>query len=100
MSAASSKRTVLFSIRPFYANKILAGQKTVELRRRFPEVGMPGSTAMIYCTNPVRAIVGSAQMCASCRFQCFGSRTVTLRASQKTTLRSISLDKTMASPSF
>jgi predicted transcriptional regulator len=62
MSAARSKRTVLFSIRPFYANKILAGQKTVELRRRFPEVGMSGSTAMIYCTSPVKAIVGSAQI--------------------------------------
>jgi predicted transcriptional regulator len=62
MSAFDAKRTVLFSIRPFYANKILAGQKTVELRRRFPEVGMSGSTAMIYCTSPVKAIVGSAQI--------------------------------------
>jgi predicted transcriptional regulator len=59
MSASNAKRTVLFSIRPFYADKILAGQKTVELRRRFPEVGMSGSTAMIYCTSPVKAIVGS-----------------------------------------
>jgi predicted transcriptional regulator len=62
MSASNAKRTVLFSIRPFYANKILAGQKTVELRRRFPEVGMSGSTAMIYCTSPVKAIVGWARI--------------------------------------
>jgi predicted transcriptional regulator len=62
MGAVSAKRTVLFSIRPFYVDKILAGQKTVELRRRFPEAGMSGSTAMIYCTSPVKAIVGSAEI--------------------------------------
>src|ERR1700739_2681673 len=62
MSATNAKRAVLFSIRPFYVDKILAGQKTVELRRRFPEVGMSGSTAMIYCTSPVKAIVGSAKI--------------------------------------
>lgn len=62
MSGSNAKRTVLFSIRPFYVDKILAGQKTVELRRRFPELGMSGSTAMIYCTSPVKAIVGSAQI--------------------------------------
>jgi predicted transcriptional regulator len=62
MNAGKSKRTVLFSIRPFYVDKILAGQKTVELRRRFPEVGMSGSTAMIYSTSPVQAVVGSAEI--------------------------------------
>ena len=62
MSGFTAKRTVLFSIRPFYADKILAGQKTVELRRRFPELGMSGSTAIIYCTSPVKAIVGSARI--------------------------------------
>ena len=62
MKTAACNRPVLFSIRPFYADKILAGQKTVELRRRFPEAGMSGSIAMIYCTSPVKAVVGSAQI--------------------------------------
>jgi ASCH domain len=62
MSTATKPRTVLFSIKPVYADKILAGQKTVELRRRFPEAGLSGSMAMIYCTSPVKAVVGSAQI--------------------------------------
>jgi len=62
MSTGTKPRSVLFSIKPAYANKILEGLKTVELRRRFPEVGMAGSTAVIYCTSPVRAIIGSAEI--------------------------------------
>ncbi len=62
MSATEPKKTVLFSIRPVYVEKILAGQKTVELRRRFPEAGMSGCTALIYSTSPVKAVVGSAQI--------------------------------------
>ena len=33
MDATNAKRDVLFSIKPFYVSKILAGEKTVELRR-------------------------------------------------------------------
>jgi predicted transcriptional regulator len=62
MSTATKPKTVLFSIKPVYADKILEGLKTVELRRRFPEAGMAGSTAVIYCTSPVQAIVGLAQI--------------------------------------
>jgi predicted transcriptional regulator len=54
------RRDVLVSIRPSYASKILEGQKTVELRRRFPEVGATGATALIYSSAPVSAIVGYA----------------------------------------
>jgi predicted transcriptional regulator len=52
------KRDVLVSIRPFYASKILTGHKTVELRRKFPEVGAVGATALIYSSSPVSAVVG------------------------------------------
>jgi predicted transcriptional regulator len=41
------RRDVLVSIRPHYASKILDGEKTVELRRKFPQVGAMGVTARI-----------------------------------------------------
>src|SRR5438132_6873311 len=55
-------RRVLVSIRPLYASKILDGEKTVELRRRFPEINSTGATAIIYSSSPVRAIVGYARI--------------------------------------
>jgi predicted transcriptional regulator len=55
-------RDVLVSVHPDYASKILSGQKTVELRRRFPEVGAAGGMALIYSTSPVRAVVGVARI--------------------------------------
>lgn len=54
------KRNVLVSIRPEYASKIMNGQKTVELRRRFPETTAVGATILIYSSSPVQAIVGYA----------------------------------------
>jgi predicted transcriptional regulator len=56
------RRDVLVSIRPFYASKILDGHKTVELRRKFPEVSAIGATALIYSSSPVSAIVGCARI--------------------------------------
>lgn len=54
------KRKVLVSIRPEYASKIMDGEKTVELRRRFPEATAVGATILIYSSSPVQAIVGFA----------------------------------------
>lgn len=63
MDATSDfRRDVLVSIRPFYASKILDGQKTVELRRKFPEIGAMGAMALIYSSSPVSAIVGCARI--------------------------------------
>ena len=56
------KRDVLLSIRPEFASKILKGEKTVELRRRFPKEAVIGATAMIYSSSPVQAIVGYAHI--------------------------------------
>lgn len=56
------RRDVLVSIRPIYASRIMKGQKTVELRRRFPEVGATGAIALIYSSSPVQAIVGCARI--------------------------------------
>src|SRR5579863_10569 len=49
--------TFVLSIRPTYVERILGGLKTIELRRRFPRPA-PNSTALIYSTSPVQAIVG------------------------------------------
>jgi predicted transcriptional regulator len=38
-----------------YAAKILDGEKTVELRRRFPDSGSVGATLFIYSSSPIRA---------------------------------------------
>lgn len=62
MAASEPRQDFLVSIRPHYVAKILAGQKTVELRRRFPESVRLGATAYIYSTSPVRAVVGCAKI--------------------------------------
>jgi predicted transcriptional regulator len=52
-------QTFVLSIRPTYIERILAGLKTVELRRRFPQAVRP-SRILLYSTSPVQAIVGQA----------------------------------------
>jgi hypothetical protein len=42
------RRDILVSVRPIYASKILHGQKTVELRRKFPEVGATGALSHLF----------------------------------------------------
>jgi predicted transcriptional regulator len=47
----------IISIHPSYADAILAGRKTIELRRRIPE--LPSGTRLwIYATQPTGAVVG------------------------------------------
>lgn len=52
---------ILLSIRPVFARLIANGSKTVELRRRFPEVP-PGSQLVVYTTQPVAAVSGLARL--------------------------------------
>jgi predicted transcriptional regulator len=54
------RRNFVVSIHPMYASKIISGEKTVELRRRFSLGISPGSRAYIYATNPVKAVIGWA----------------------------------------
>jgi predicted transcriptional regulator len=49
----------IISIHPNFANAILAGTKTVELRRRIPPI-VVGTRLWIYATRPTAAIIGSA----------------------------------------
>jgi predicted transcriptional regulator len=55
-------RDLLVSFHPRHASNILTGEKTVELRRRFPEHHTRGALALIYSTAPVQAIVGVARI--------------------------------------
>lgn len=49
----------IISIRPNFAEAILSGSKTVELRRRIPSLEV-GTRLWIYATRPIGAVVGSA----------------------------------------
>lgn len=60
--AVEESKDLIISIHPQYSEKILAGKKTVELRRRFPLSTAKGTKVYIYSTSPVRAIVGSAEI--------------------------------------
>lgn len=53
--------TILLSIRPEYAQKILAGTKKVELRRARPRLE-PGDRVLVYVSSPQKAVVGSFQV--------------------------------------
>lgn len=48
----------IISIRPFFAEAILSGSKSIELRRRIPPMAV-GTRLWIYATKPVGAIIGS-----------------------------------------
>lgn len=54
----SSRRVLFLSLRPEYAAAILAGSKTVEVRRNTPKVD-PGCLALLYAATPIRQVVGS-----------------------------------------
>lgn len=53
----SDAADAIISIHPDYADAILAGRKTIELRRRVPKL-MIGSRLWIYATRPTGAVVG------------------------------------------
>ena len=48
---------VILSVKPRWADKILSGQKVIELRRRFPIPPSPIS-ALLYASSPTKALVG------------------------------------------
>ena len=52
-------RILLLSLRPRFAEMLLAGKKTIELRRSAPDV-KPGTPALLYASSPVQALVGTA----------------------------------------
>jgi len=54
-------RVMLMSIRPTYAEQIMAGTKTVELRRQRPNFAV-GGLVVLYASRPVQALVGAFQL--------------------------------------
>jgi len=59
--AAYCDETILMSVRPGFANEILEGRKTVELRRRFPKRHV-GATIILYASAPDQRVVGTARV--------------------------------------
>jgi len=56
-----NERALLLSVHPQFAESILDGSKTAEIRRQRPDVH-PGTLVIIYATKPVGAIVGTARI--------------------------------------
>ena len=53
---------IIISIRPPHVDHILAGRKTVELRRRFPECAGSGALLLIYASKPEQSLIGAARI--------------------------------------
>lgn len=49
---------MIISVKPEYAFKIISGEKTIELRRKFPTDGVVGGLALIYASGPTQEIIG------------------------------------------
>lgn len=58
MPGLDPDRMVVLSLRPRFAEAILAGVKTVELRRTEPKIVVP-TRALMYAASPVRALLGT-----------------------------------------
>lgn len=57
-------RTTLLSVRPRFADALLNGSKTVEIRRRRAHIP-DGSSCLLYASSPVRALVGVIHVLAT-----------------------------------
>jgi predicted transcriptional regulator len=62
MSTEKTTESLLLSVRPQYASKILSGEKTIELRRRFSRTATDGMPVLLYSSSPVSAVVGCTRI--------------------------------------
>ena len=58
MPGLDPDRMVVLSLKPRFAEAILAGVKTVELRRTEPKIVVP-TRALLYAASPMRALLGT-----------------------------------------
>lgn len=58
MKKKLESRNVIISIKPEFALRIIEGEKTIELRRRFPTNEVKGGIAIIYASSPIQKIIG------------------------------------------
>ena len=59
--ACSARSHVLVSLRPRFAELVLDGSKTTELRRG-PSRIEPGAVALVYASTPLRALLGAMRI--------------------------------------
>lgn len=52
-------RSILLSIKPFYAKKIFCGEKTIELRKKLPKNLKKGDLVIVYISSPQKSIFGA-----------------------------------------
>jgi predicted transcriptional regulator len=55
------KPIILLSIQPEFASMIFEGNKTVELRRRFPKIS-EGHIVFVYASSPQKELLGSFEV--------------------------------------
>ncbi len=58
----SKSKDMILSIKPPYANLIVDGVKTIELRRRFPENLPQGTKIYVYSTSPQQVVIGECEI--------------------------------------
>ena len=51
-------KALFLSVRPTFAQLILSGSKTVEVRRVVPRSVQPGSLVLVYASSPEKALWG------------------------------------------
>lgn len=105
-----SRRQLLMSVRPSHAERILRGEKTVEIRKRFAKKWI-GHQVSLYASTPVRSLVGGAKISAvttdnpSSIWEKFGSRIAVSKAEfdeyvgEASEVYAIALDDVFAYPS-
>lgn len=54
-------KVLFLSVKPRFARALLEGRKTVEVRRKFPEVPA-GTVVVLYSTSPERAVLGTVRL--------------------------------------
>lgn len=55
-------KSIILSIKPYFVEAILCGEKTIELRKRVGQSFLENNTVYIYSTSPVKAIVAKAKI--------------------------------------
>lgn len=53
---------VLLSVKPQYANLIVDGVKSIELRRKFPTDLAEGTRCLIYSSSPTQKVIGECKI--------------------------------------
>lgn len=51
--------SILLSVKPYYASKIFAGEKKIELRRKLPKNLQKGDLVLVYASSPQKSIYGA-----------------------------------------